>query len=137
MVPSVLLDRSNMSGRRTVGKVASPGAMLRGGATVSNRVRRNRSEVGFGDVAPSKALPRGLVIAEISISWLLLSLTFSTLTSWVVSHIQRAHNERIADEERKMKMRETALKEAGVGLHSDTDAMMKEARRRLEEKKAK
>jgi len=91
--------------------------------------------VGFGDIAPSKALPRGFVIAEILISWLLLSLTFSSLTSWVVSHIQRAHNKRIADEERKMKMREAALKEAGVGLHSDSGAMMKEAKRRLEERK--
>src|SRR5438105_3406005 len=54
VVPSVLLDRSNMRGRRVVAELAGPGVMLRRSATVRDQVCRKRSEIGFGDVARKK-----------------------------------------------------------------------------------
>src|SRR5436190_16048255 len=54
VVPSVFLDRRHMPGGRVVPGISGLGLRLRTGATVTDQARRDRSEIGFGDVARKK-----------------------------------------------------------------------------------
>ena len=91
--------------------------------------------VGYGDISPSLVGSRSLVTAEIFVSWLLLSVTFSTLVTWVLSHVQRIQEKTLSSEEKSMLDFENAMKEAGIGLYGDTNALMAEAKRRLDVKR--